>query len=53
MWRLLQADKVGITLSESLAMRPAAAVSGLYFANPKSYYFAVGKINSEQVTIDF
>ncbi|XP_067942603.1 methionine synthase-like [Watersipora subatra] len=49
MWSLLQADKLGITLSESLSMKPAAAVSGLYFSHPKSFYFAVGKINSEQL----
>lgn len=39
----------GIKLTESLAMHPAAAVSGLYFSNPKSTYFAVGKITKEQV----
>lgn len=49
MWRLLQAEDVGLTLSESLAMHPAASVSGLYLSHPKSHYFAVGKINSEQV----
>ncbi|KAI2658201.1 Methionine synthase [Labeo rohita] len=36
-------------LTESLAMTPAASVSGLYFSNPKSCYFAVGKITKEQV----
>jgi len=35
--------------SESLAMLPAASVSGLYFAHPKSHYFAVGKIQEDQV----
>lgn len=50
MWRLLQADKVGITLTESLAMLPAASVSGLYFAHPKSEYFATGKIQKDQVS---
>ncbi|XP_071078778.1 methionine synthase-like isoform X1 [Haliotis cracherodii] len=49
MWRLLDADSVGIKLTESLAMDPAASVSGLYFANPCSSYFAVGKVDKEQV----
>ena len=49
MWRLLEADNVGIRLTESLAMDPAASVSGLYFAHPKSVYFATGKITKEQV----
>lgn len=39
----------GIQLTESLAMTPASAVSGLYFSNPKSKYFAVGKICKDQV----
>ena len=49
MWRLLEADKINIQLTESLAMDPAASVSGLYFANPKATYFATGKINKDQV----
>ena len=50
MWELLQANKnCGVSLTESLAMQPAAAVSGLYFANKDSKYFAVGKINKDQV----
>ena len=50
MWRLLEIkEKTGIELSESLAMLPAASVSGLYFAHPKSHYFAVGKIQRDQV----
>lgn len=43
---------VGIGLTESLAMTPAASVSGLYFSNPQASYFAVGKITKEQVSID-
>ncbi|HEU4553582.1 MAG TPA: methionine synthase [Chitinophaga sp.] len=39
----------GITLTESLAMYPAASVSGWYFANPASKYFGVGKIEKDQV----
>jgi cobalamin-dependent methionine synthase I len=40
----------GIRLTESLAMAPASAVSGLYFSNLKSKYFAVGKISKDQVS---
>lgn len=43
----------GIELTESLAMKPAAAVSGLYFSNPEATYFAVGKITKEQVIFYF
>jgi 5-methyltetrahydrofolate--homocysteine methyltransferase len=47
---LLKAEKeTGITLTESYAMYPTAAVSGFYFANPDSKYFAVGKIQKDQV----
>jgi len=50
MWRLMRAQEdTGIELTESLAMFPAAAVSGVYFAHPKSSYFAVGKICQDQV----
>ena len=42
-------DLASIQLTESLAMLPAASVSGLYFANPESKYFAVGKIQKDQV----
>ena len=36
-------------LTESYAMTPGAAVSGLYFSHPKSHYFGVGKIDRDQV----
>jgi len=50
MWDLMKVkEKTGIELSESLAMLPAASVSGLYFAHPQSNYFAVGKIEKDQV----
>ena len=39
----------GLTLTESYAMWPAAAVSGFYFAHPKAAYFGVGKIERDQV----
>lgn len=49
-WQLLDVEKnTGITLTESLAMVPTAAVSGLYFSHPQAHYFGVGKINAEQV----
>ena len=52
MWRLLDVEaRTGISLSSSLAMLPAASVSGLYLAHPKSHYFAVGKIQKDQVRI--
>lgn len=47
---LLQAERnTGIQLTESLAMYPTAAVSGLYFAHPQAKYFNVGKISKDQV----
>lgn len=49
-WSLLDVEtKTGIKLTESLAMYPAASVSGLYFSHSKSSYFSVGKITEEQV----
>ncbi|WP_174235430.1 methionine synthase [Chitinophaga barathri] len=42
-------EATGITLTESLAMYPAASVSGWYFANPQSRYFGLGKIEKDQV----
>ena len=50
-WELLNVEeKIGVKLTESLAMWPAAAVSGYYFANPESKYFGLGKIKEDQVT---
>ena len=50
MWRLMRAEEeTGISLTESLAMLPAASVSGLYFGSKVSQYFAVGKVTAEQV----
>ena len=47
---LLCAEKnTGITLTENFAMYPAASVSGFYFSHPQSKYFAVGKIDRDQV----
>ena len=50
LFRLLDAEKhTGIELTESLAMFPTAAVSGWYFAHPKSKYFGVGRISRDQL----
>ncbi|XP_021071766.1 methionine synthase [Mus pahari] len=50
MWRLANIEQAtGIRLTESLAMTPASAVSGLYFSNVKAKYFAVGKISKDQI----
>ena len=47
---MLDVEKnAGIKLTESMAMYPAASVSGLYFAHPDSKYFSVGKIEKDQV----
>ncbi len=46
---LLNAEEIGLKLTESCAMTPAAAVSGLYFAHPEARYFAVGRIGRDQV----
>jgi 5-methyltetrahydrofolate--homocysteine methyltransferase len=47
---LLDAEKnTGIKLTESMAMYPAASVSGLYFSHPEAKYFTVGKIGKDQV----
>ena len=42
-------ENIGIGLTESLAMTPAASVSGWYFAHPESKYFGVGKVTEEQI----
>jgi len=50
LWRMLDAERnAGIRLTESYAMHPASAVSGWYFSHPESTYFAVGKIDADQV----
>jgi 5-methyltetrahydrofolate--homocysteine methyltransferase len=49
-WRLLDVERnTGMRLTESFAMYPTAAVSGLYFSHPDASYFAVGKIDLDQV----
>lgn len=49
MWKLLDVSEIGINLTQSLAMLPAASVSGLYLSHPKSLYFATGKLTKDQV----
>jgi 5-methyltetrahydrofolate--homocysteine methyltransferase len=49
MFKLLQAEEVGMQITESFAMFPGASVSGFYFAHPESKYFVVGKIGEDQV----
>jgi len=48
-FELLDAESVGIELTESMAMWPAAAVSGYYFSHPDSKYFGLGKIGEDQI----
>lgn len=49
-WKLLQVEEtIGVKLTESMAMWPAASVSGYYFAHPQSKYFGLGKIKEDQV----
>jgi 5-methyltetrahydrofolate--homocysteine methyltransferase len=50
LWELLKPDqRIGLTITESFAMLPTAAVSGWYFAYPQSRYFGTGKIMKDQV----
>lgn len=50
LWDLMNVEsETGIYLTESLAMYPAAAVCGIYFANPEASYFNLGKIGKDQV----
>ena len=49
MFELLQCDEIGMGLTQSLAMMPAASVSGFYLAHPDSVYFNVGKIGDDQL----
>lgn len=52
-WELLNVEeRIGVQLTDSLAMWPAASVSGYYFANPEARYFGLGKIKDDQV-VDF
>jgi 5-methyltetrahydrofolate--homocysteine methyltransferase len=50
MFKLMQANDIGMSLTEALAMNPAASVSGFYFAHPEAKYFSVDKIGEDQLT---
>jgi 5-methyltetrahydrofolate--homocysteine methyltransferase len=49
MFEVLQAEEIGMQVTESYAMFPGASVSGFYLAHPESKYFVVGKIGQDQV----
>ena len=50
LFALLQCEEIGMRLTDSLAMAPAASVSGFYLAHPQAKYFNVGKIGNDQVS---
>ena len=47
--KLNATEEIGVELTESMAMYPAASVSGFYYAHPQSKYFGLGKIEMDQV----
>ncbi|HNW63692.1 MAG TPA: vitamin B12 dependent-methionine synthase activation domain-containing protein, partial [Piscinibacter sp.] len=49
MFRVLNCEDIGMALTESLAMTPAASVSGFYLAHPQAAYFNVGKVGEDQL----
>ena len=49
MFELLKAGDISMALTESLAMTPAASVSGFYLSHPQASYFSVGKIGDDQL----
>jgi 5-methyltetrahydrofolate--homocysteine methyltransferase len=49
LFELLNPPEIGIELTESCAMNPAASVSGLYFGHPKASYFTIGRVGSDQI----
>jgi 5-methyltetrahydrofolate--homocysteine methyltransferase len=49
LFQQLQCQEIGMSLTESLAMTPAASVSGFYIGHPEAVYFNVGKIGEDQV----
>ncbi len=49
LFKLLESERIGVKLTESFAMWPSAAVSGLYFSHPQSHYFGIGKIERDQI----
>jgi 5-methyltetrahydrofolate--homocysteine methyltransferase len=49
LFNLLHPERIGVSLTESLAMWPASSVSGFWYAHPEAHYFQVGKINEDQL----
>jgi 5-methyltetrahydrofolate--homocysteine methyltransferase len=49
LFELLGAERIGVVLTESMAMYPASSVSGYYFAHPQADYFSIGRIEKDQV----
>ena len=49
LFRVLDAERIGMGLTESLAMTPASSVSGFYLAHPEAQYFNVGTIGKDQL----
>jgi 5-methyltetrahydrofolate--homocysteine methyltransferase len=49
LFQALDAERQGLTLTDSFAMLPAASVSGLYFSHPQAKYFNVGRIGRDQL----
>jgi 5-methyltetrahydrofolate--homocysteine methyltransferase len=49
MFRVLRCDDIGMQLTDSMAMAPAASVSGFYLAHPQAAYFNVGKLGDDQL----
>jgi 5-methyltetrahydrofolate--homocysteine methyltransferase len=49
LFKVLQADEIGMSLTDSLAMFPASSVSGFYLGHPDATYFNVGQIGEDQV----
>ena len=50
LWELLGVEKqIGISLTESYAMMPAASVSGWYFSHPDAHYFGIGRMGRDQL----
>lgn len=49
LWQILKPETINLQLTESMAMYPAASVSGYYFSHPESKYFGIGKLNKDQI----
>ena len=49
LFELLGAESIGVGLTESCMMTPAASVSGIYFSHPDARYFTVGRVDRDQV----